>query len=353
MDYVPGKTLAEIMQEVGGHVNWRVAVVWGIALCDVLAYLHARTPPIVFRDMKLQNVMIDSRTTRPVLIDFGITRQLAPTGGTAIGTWGYVPYEQITGRAEPRSDIYSLGATLHALVTGRYPDMEYARLLRSGLSVDKAMRLLFPSADTLLADVPLALAQVLTCATSFDATSRYGDASSLATALKQAHHHPSQPLNTQHQVPTTPSSSPSSSQGKSAAGSSGPIPTQSPTPMTTAHEAEHGHMRVQVKRFDVNLKAKPYEPQHGFTYFVLRLLITNEGTTNARYDARAFELQGADSVKYSSMAGFFSHSELAAGILAPGKSVAGDILYTAPTNQQYELLWTVEYPLAPITITLP
>ena len=71
---------------------WRQVVTWGIALCDVLGYLHSQIPPFVFRDMKLENVLLDSRTQLPVLIDFGITRQLVATTGTAIGTWGYGPY---------------------------------------------------------------------------------------------------------------------------------------------------------------------------------------------------------------------------------------------------------------------
>jgi eukaryotic-like serine/threonine-protein kinase len=114
MDYIPGRTLEAALHEAGGRIPWRQVVEWGIALCDVLTYLHERTPPFVFRDFKLPNVMLDSRTNRPVLIDFGIARQLASESGTAIGTWGYVPFEQALGNAEPRSDLYALGATLHA-----------------------------------------------------------------------------------------------------------------------------------------------------------------------------------------------------------------------------------------------
>ena len=135
MEYIPGQTLDAALHDAGGHVPWPQVVAWGRALCDVLGYLHSRTPPFVFRDLKLPNVMLDHRTNAPVLIDFGLARQLAPTGGTAIGTWGYVPYEQILGQAEPRSDLYALGATLHALLTGRHPDAEYARLQRSGLDL--------------------------------------------------------------------------------------------------------------------------------------------------------------------------------------------------------------------------
>jgi serine/threonine protein kinase len=183
MDYVPGQTLEEVMQDAGGRVAWQKVVAWGVALCDVLSYLHSRTPPVVFRDLKLPNIMLHSATNAPVLIDFGIARQLTPSG-TAIGTWGYVPYEQVLGQAEPRSDIYALGATLHALITGRHPDAEYTRLMRSGLDVEHTMRALFPAVDSLVPGVPTWLGQVLLRATAFAVADRFDDAASMAAALR-------------------------------------------------------------------------------------------------------------------------------------------------------------------------
>lgn len=212
MDYIPGKTLDEMLQEAGDPLPWPRVVSWGIALCDVLGYLHNQTPPVVFRDMKLPNVMLDSRTDSPVLIDFGITRQLTQATGTAIGTWGYVPLEQVLGNAEPRSDLYALGATLHALLTVRRPDAEYARLQRSGLNVEATMRALFPAADTLTPDVPPALAAVLTCATAFSAADRYADAAAMGDALRQV----------EGQLAASPNA-PSKATAHAPAGSSGAI----------------------------------------------------------------------------------------------------------------------------------
>ena len=185
MDYIPGKTLEQTRVDAGGRLPWQQVVMWGIALCDVLAYLHAHTPPVVFRDMKPVNVMIDSRTNTPVLIDFGIARQLARTQGTTIGTPGYSPYEQYLGKAEQRRDLYALGAVLHTLLTGRSPEAEYTRLLRTGLDVEGAMRALFPPVDTLVAGVPAALGYVLTRATAFRIDDRYLNALALRTALQQ------------------------------------------------------------------------------------------------------------------------------------------------------------------------
>src|SRR5262249_7040380 len=139
MDYIPGLTLADVLSEHGGQLPWPQVASWGIGLCNVLGYLHSRQPPFVFRDLKPANVMLDSRSGMPVLIDLGIARPLVPTDGTAIGTWGYVPYEQVLGRAEPRSDLYALGALLHALIANRHPDVEYKRLLRRGMDVEGAL----------------------------------------------------------------------------------------------------------------------------------------------------------------------------------------------------------------------
>lgn len=105
MDYIPGRTLAEVQEEYGGRVPRQQVVAWGIGLCDVLAYLHNRTPPFVFRDIKPANVMIHASHGQPVLIDFGLARQIVAVGGTAVGTWGYVPFEQVL--EEPRHGVTS------------------------------------------------------------------------------------------------------------------------------------------------------------------------------------------------------------------------------------------------------
>src|SRR4030095_1108565 len=96
---------------------------WGTQVADVLDYLHNRRPPIIYRDLKPANLMIDGNTGRVMLIDFGIARWVAPQekGVTAVGTMGYAPPELFSGKVEPRSDIYSLGATMFHLLTGSDP----------------------------------------------------------------------------------------------------------------------------------------------------------------------------------------------------------------------------------------
>lgn len=129
MEYVNGSDLELLMQKTKELPIDKV-VEWAIDLCDVLAYLHNQRPDaIVFRDMKPSNVMIDS-LGRVRLIDFGIAKALASMGATGvvrhtmIGTEGYSAPEQYKGDVSPRSDIYSLGATLHHLLTRKDPRLD-------------------------------------------------------------------------------------------------------------------------------------------------------------------------------------------------------------------------------------
>jgi serine/threonine protein kinase len=122
MEYVEGRNLEEEIAVRAGPLPEGLVIDVARQLCDVLAYLHGLTPPIIYRDMKPSNVML-TRQGRVVLVDFGIARLFkAQRKGTMIGTLGFAPPEQYQGVADPRSDIYSLGATLHYVVTGRDPE---------------------------------------------------------------------------------------------------------------------------------------------------------------------------------------------------------------------------------------
>ena len=123
MEYVEGRNLEE---ELAARNNEPLpeGLVVDVArqLCDVLGYLHNMTPPIVYRDMKPSNVMLTSKG-RAVLVDFGIARLFkAARKGTMIGTLGFAPPEQYKGEIDPRSDIYSLAATMHYMLTARDPE---------------------------------------------------------------------------------------------------------------------------------------------------------------------------------------------------------------------------------------
>src|ERR1700687_4143457 len=122
MEYVEGRNLEEEIAVRGGPLPEGLVIDVARQLCDVLAYLHGLLPPVVSRGMKPSNVMMTEKG-RVVLVDFGIARLFkAARKGTMIGTLGFAPPEQYQGIADPRSDIYSLGATLHYIVTGRDPE---------------------------------------------------------------------------------------------------------------------------------------------------------------------------------------------------------------------------------------
>src|SRR5262245_34119615 len=124
LELIPGKDLESVLDDNNGPLPEERVARWGLQICDVLVYLHGQQPdPLVFRDMKPSNVMV-TPDDRIVLIDFGIARDLVRTKGTMIGTEGYSPPEQYRGEAEPRSDIYALGATLHQLLTASDPRLE-------------------------------------------------------------------------------------------------------------------------------------------------------------------------------------------------------------------------------------
>ena len=151
MSFIQGETLTDhLSQAKAGKPPLDEALRIGLQLCDVLDYLHAQQPPIVFRDLKPANIM-RTASGHIYLIDFGIARHFKP--GQAkdtvyYGSMGYAPPEQY-GRAQttPRSDIYSLGATLHQLISGHDPSSSPFR---------------FPLLQSLVPTVPTNLATLIT-----------------------------------------------------------------------------------------------------------------------------------------------------------------------------------------------
>src|SRR5215213_196444 len=124
MKYISGGDLASRMRAaVGGRIDEKTVTDWGMQVADVLDYLHSRPKPIIYRDLKPANLMIDGNTGRVMLIDFGIARWVSQQekGVTAVGTMGYAPPELFSGRVQPASDVYSLGATMFHLLTGSDP----------------------------------------------------------------------------------------------------------------------------------------------------------------------------------------------------------------------------------------
>ncbi len=132
MDYIEGEDLRQRMERVG-NITEDEAILLGAAMCDALTYLHTRKPPILHRDIKPGNVKITS-DGHIFLVDFGLAKVLhgsqATTTGARAMTPGYSPPEQYgTARTDPRTDVYSLGATLYASLTGIIPEDGLARAM--------------------------------------------------------------------------------------------------------------------------------------------------------------------------------------------------------------------------------
>lgn len=125
LELIHGQDLEKFLLQSAEPLPERTVVRWAIEICDVLHYLHSRRPdPIVFRDMKPSNVMLNEHG-HIVLVDFGIAKVFrGDKRGTMIGTEGYSPPEQYRGEATPQGDIYALGATMHHLLSGRDPTKE-------------------------------------------------------------------------------------------------------------------------------------------------------------------------------------------------------------------------------------
>jgi len=135
MDFIEGEDLRDRMER-NGIVSEDDAVQIGAAMCDALAYLHSRQPAIFHRDIKPGNVRI-TPDGHIFLVDFGLAKvyqsasQATTTGARAM-TPGYSPPEQYgTARTDARTDIYSLGATLYAAVSGVIPEDALARAMEN------------------------------------------------------------------------------------------------------------------------------------------------------------------------------------------------------------------------------
>jgi eukaryotic-like serine/threonine-protein kinase len=212
MEYINGSDL-ELLLNKTRELPAEKIVEWAIDLCDVLDYLHRNQPdPIIFRDMKPSNVMIDS-LGKVRLIDFGIAKNFAPLEPgkkhTMIGTEGYSAPEQYKGEVNPISDIYSLGATLHHVLTRKDPRLEPPFSFQ-----ERSITELNPKASKALADVVMK-------ALHFDAKERWQSCSEMKAALERVRSGAtSVAVSTPSVQPATPGTAPKPSSAAQASTSS-------------------------------------------------------------------------------------------------------------------------------------
>ena len=125
MEFVDGDNLEERLAQSGGPLPEREVIDCVIQVASVLVYIDQQSPPVIHRDIKPANIILDKSTGHAKLVDFGIAREAASTTGpvqsSVLGTPGYSPPEQYAHNTESRSDVFSLGATMHHLLSGLDP----------------------------------------------------------------------------------------------------------------------------------------------------------------------------------------------------------------------------------------
>lgn len=164
LDYIEGQNLRQVVRARGGQSASKV-IDWAIQMCDILAYLHNQSPPVMHRDFTPDNLVLNE-DGRLILVDFGASNIFLGTAtGTLIGKQCYMPPEQIRGKPTPQSDLYAMGATLFFLLTGSDPE---------ALSVKSPQG----------AHIPVALANLITHLTDLDDNARPTSVEELKSQLE-------------------------------------------------------------------------------------------------------------------------------------------------------------------------
>lgn len=127
MDHVEGQPLDKVVREQGPQSEEDVQR-WMLQICDAIGYLHRQNPPVIYRDMKPNNIMLHP-DGYVKLIDLGVAREYkdeARKDTIAFGTTGYAAPEQYgKAQTDARTDIYGIGATMWHLLAGETPPVEF------------------------------------------------------------------------------------------------------------------------------------------------------------------------------------------------------------------------------------
>lgn len=189
MQFIPGDDFAKMLEKNGQPFPADQVVRWADQILAALEYLHAYDPPIVHRDIKPQNLKLTPQG-EVILLDFGLSKGSAmdvsqAAGGASVAgfTPHFAPLEQIRGAGtNPRSDLYSLAATLYMMLTGQMPPdaLERASAMLGGRP-DPLVPI--PSLNP---QVPAAIGQVLTIALAQSPENRWASAKAMRGALAEA-----------------------------------------------------------------------------------------------------------------------------------------------------------------------
>jgi serine/threonine protein kinase/S1-C subfamily serine protease len=186
MEFIPGSDLGELLARRARPFSPAEVAAWADDLLDALDYLHTHEPPVIHRDIKPSNLKLTAQG-KIVLLDFGLAKGFAgqmtrtTSGMSVVGyTLSYAALEQIQGeRTSPRSDLYSLAATLYQFLTGRSPEDALKRA--ADMFDDKEDPL--PAINKINPEVPEAFSNVLMKALSLKPSLRPASAAEMRSAL--------------------------------------------------------------------------------------------------------------------------------------------------------------------------
>jgi eukaryotic-like serine/threonine-protein kinase len=203
MDFVAGEDLAAKLERNGRGLPVAEVLNWADQLLDALDYLHSQEPPVIHRDIKPQNLKLTNRN-QIILLDFGLAKGFAgqlsrvTTSGSIFGyTPNYAPLEQIQGTGtDPRSDIYSIAATLYHLLTGVVPPDVLTRLTATSDGQPDPLH----AAHELRREIGTEVATILNRAMAIGRSQRFPHAVEMREALRTAR---AQPVAEPVQLPTT------------------------------------------------------------------------------------------------------------------------------------------------------
>ncbi len=174
LEFIEGENLEQRLNRTTGFLTQEQVGDWMLQLCQIVSYLHRQRPPVIFRDLKPNNIIITPEE-RIILIDFGIAKAFQEgQENTNVGTNGYAAKEQYMRQAEPRSDIYSIGATMHHLLTRSDP-----RTNAPFSFVERPPRKLNPA-------ISEAMEAVIMKAVAIEKEDRYQTCEELARAIESA-----------------------------------------------------------------------------------------------------------------------------------------------------------------------